>query len=410
MRMQHFAWLSLVLFLVGCGPKIVSKNAGKLEGTKWVSKAYTINGRFVAEGDMKLDFRDDGALVLWTGDVRNDGTYSLGKDHAVQLNFEQLVAGRRTISENIIIEDNAIRVTGLNADESAVTFVRTDSFVAQVKDNTPIAPPPVADPIPPLPPVKQKEPDPIPDPAPPPPPPIKIKPKPDPDPMPTPQGRKPINAMTAHWAFEKFDANLMMQDASGRNNHGKIYNPQGMKGVKGFALLFGGNTNQFFDMGDSKDFDYEADWDFTYCGWFKTARTQGAILVQRNKPGEGTSGGIYIRIAAGRLSVNVHNDQGHANFILSREAVHNNLWHHFALVRHGSELHLVLDGQLIKTEKIAFGKSAITTKYRHIGSDRVAIDQGQRNDSTTFVGAIDEVRIYQRALAFQEIQKLASKP
>jgi hypothetical protein len=201
-----------------------------------------------------------------------------------------------------------------------------------------------------------------------------------------------------------------MEDFSGRNNHGKIYFPQGIAGVKGFALVFSGNQNQYFDMGTSPDFDYEDGWDFTYTGWFRTLAPRGTILSQRNPPNQ-RGGSLFIRIHAdGLFCVDIHNDLGHANLMRSKQKVNNGAWHHFAVMREGRSMRIYLDGQPIVEEKVAQGPGAITTKYRYIGSDKGASEFGQKGDLLSFAGHIDEVRIYQKALSAQEIAALIRNP
>jgi sialidase-1 len=244
--------------------------------------------------------------------------------------------------------------------------------------------------------------------------PIVQPPNPGQGPMPspkqsTPAKRTPINGVTAYWNFDRHE-NGLVQDFSGRNNHGRIYQAQGVQGVKGFALAFGGNPNQYFDMGSSQDFDYLDGWDFTYAGWFRTQAPRGTILSQRNPPQQ-RGGAIFIRIHAdGLLCTDVVNGLGSASSMRSKQKVNNGLWHHFALMRAGNTMRLFLDGQQVAEESAPQGSGAITTKYRYIGSDKGAAEGGEKGDQLGFVGYIDEICIFQKALSAQEILAMVRNP
>ena len=221
------------------------------------------------------------------------------------------------------------------------------------------------------------------------------------------QGRKPINAMTAHWPFELFDAGFNIHDLSGRNNSGKFFNPKGIKGIKGVALLFDNDRNQYFDFGASPDFDYEAGWEFTYAGWFQSSSQAGTILCQCGD----TPGRIQIAIDGTRLTAQVRDDvsaEAQRALLDSKTKVDDGRWRHFALVRASDSCHLYLDGQAVDVAPKK-GLGPITTRDRAIGSDRSIAKTGFAAGAV-FQGAVDEFRIYQKALSAKEIQALKNNP
>ena len=110
MRPSHalrVACIATLLLACGCS----SSNKGKIEGTKWSSKAATVQGKAVPAGALQLDFQSDGKLVYKIGAENHTGTYSLGMGPTVTLNFDTELSGRKTHAEKIVINGDELTMT-----------------------------------------------------------------------------------------------------------------------------------------------------------------------------------------------------------------------------------------------------------------------------------------------------------
>jgi hypothetical protein len=114
--------LSVSLILTGCA---ASNNKGKLEGTKWSSLATIVKGQPVPAGGMKLEFKDDGVMVMQVNTVVRTGHYSLGGGNSVTFHLHEELSGRKTHVETITINDDGSRLTMIDSDGTTVTFQKT---------------------------------------------------------------------------------------------------------------------------------------------------------------------------------------------------------------------------------------------------------------------------------------------
>jgi hypothetical protein len=110
MRPSHalrVACLAALLLACGCS----SSNKGKIEGTKWSSKAATVKGNAVPAGRLHLDFQADGKLGMKVDNQNYSGTYSLGMGPTVTLNLDQEFNGQKTHAEKIVVNGDELTMT-----------------------------------------------------------------------------------------------------------------------------------------------------------------------------------------------------------------------------------------------------------------------------------------------------------
>jgi hypothetical protein len=219
----------------------------------------------------------------------------------------------------------------------------------------------------------------------------------------------PIDGLIAHWSFDKAGPEDIVLDSSGRNNHGKGFKLKQVDGMKGFALQFENDRDQYFDFSASTDFNHKAGGDFTYTGWFRTTNPDGTILWQ----GSGKAL-IHILLEGGKLRAVIKDDLGKGPGDLrtsGKKELNNGRWRHFGLVREGDRCMIYVDGaQQAGSGGPVIGKlSSITSTERAIGSDR-SVAKNRFEEAAAFQGAIDEVRIYQRALSREEMRALGKSP
>jgi hypothetical protein len=127
-RLARLVVLVPLLFLTGCTPD----NKGKIEGTKWRSEAANVRAKntnplsgatvYLPAGFMELDFHKDGSLFYIIAGKLHSGKYSLGMGSVVVLHLDEPVAGLKTHSERITIENR--RLTMTDTDGTQLTFQR----------------------------------------------------------------------------------------------------------------------------------------------------------------------------------------------------------------------------------------------------------------------------------------------
>ena len=119
MRLNALVRLTVVaaaLCSVGC----MSKNKGKIEGTKWTSQAATIKGDVIPAGTLQLEFMKDGRLNYIAGPITFTGTYSLGFGNNVTLKLDRELSGRKTHVEKIVISGGQLTMS--DSDGTSLTF------------------------------------------------------------------------------------------------------------------------------------------------------------------------------------------------------------------------------------------------------------------------------------------------
>ena len=215
-------------------------------------------------------------------------------------------------------------------------------------------------------------------------------------------------------AYYPADGNA--QDASGNGYHGVnkgcTWTADRHGKPKG-AFLFDGRRG-FIHVGDRAELD--SDEAFTVSAWIRPGayrtRSHGSAGIARkwfSSPWGGQPGhGDYMLILGtdGRVALHVCNsDQGYVSDSLTSEsAVPKNAWSHVAGTFDRGTMRIYVNGQL-KGEKTST-KVKFTTRKEY-GHDDVTIG-GLWDHAGTFHGAIDEVRIYNRALHRGEIKRLAT--
>jgi hypothetical protein len=220
----------------------------------------------------------------------------------------------------------------------------------------------------------------------------------EPEPVPDPN-------LVAHWKLDE-TSGTVANDSAGANN-GTVYGATWTTGQINGALSFDG-VNDYIE-GSSSPFDF-ANTTFTVSAWFKTTATQGMIVTEG-----GCYGGWMLRTGnisvteTGLLMVQLK-ESGALNAYLAKTATSYNTdtWYHVAAVittntsnPAGNHADIYVDGLIVPTTELKPYSYAPATPNWRIGA---------RYDVSPvyFNGKIDDVRIYDRALSAQEIQKIYS--
>jgi hypothetical protein len=133
--------------------------------------------------------------------------------------------------------------------------------------------------------------------------------------------------------------------------------------------------------------------------WFRTVGTGGSqILMTREEPPRGP---VHLHVQEANLRTNVRGDSGGGVGTTYDMDLTDDCWHQAAVVRIGGdgqagEVRLYADGQRVSTVMGTFDQTAVTVAPLTIGYRFMS-------DPRAFLGEIDEVQIYERALTDTEI-------
>jgi PKD repeat protein len=179
-------------------------------------------------------------------------------------------------------------------------------------------------------------------------------------------------------------------DASGKNNHGAISGAAWAAGKFGKALSFNGSNNQV-TVKDSASLDLTNG--LTLEAWVnpKTS-TRGRTVILKEKPG-GAVYNLYSSEDAHLPLASVF--VGDYRIISSKSQLPLNQWSHLATTYDGKYQRLYVNGKEVAS-RAQTGSIQTSGGALKIGGNGIW--------GEWFSGAIDEVRIYNRALAVSEIQ------
>ncbi|WP_238012901.1 sialidase family protein [Dactylosporangium sp. AC04546] len=147
--------------------------------------------------------------------------------------------------------------------------------------------------------------------------------------------------------------------------------------------------------------------DFTMAAWINyTATTGSHAILWAYRTGSGTTPQVWLRAepASNRIRALIMVDRFNVT-VASTSAYNDGQWHFVVLRRAGGTLRLAVDGV---TAAEAAAPPGSVTAGKEFGV--YGIHVGQRVDGADrFLGAIDEVRMYRRALSEQELTLLRER-
>ena len=199
------------------------------------------------------------------------------------------------------------------------------------------------------------------------------------------------SGLVGHWTFDGQDmAGERAYDRSGQNNTGLLTNgPTRAIGKIGQALSFDGAD----DYVDTADIDFAAG-NFTLSAWFKTSVLKDQRILSKYSA---VNNQIWLMVLNdGTLEAGVY-DGTSWRVATDPSSRSNNMWHHVAMDVTTSNIIFYVNGAQVGSD-VHDNSFPVNNSTWNIG---------RNNDGTEyFNGAIDDVRIYNRALSASEIKRL----
>lgn len=200
----------------------------------------------------------------------------------------------------------------------------------------------------------------------------------------------PVTGLVARWAFDEIGDSSIIVDASGQGNHGELIGgAQRIAGRQGGALSVKG-SNQFASV-PLNLWRYTEKGNVTVTAWLRSSTLPS--LYRRMS----VLGGYYqygIVGEDGKIGVKV----GDAGSVYSTNSVIDGQWHHLAITRQSNNtIKIWVDGVLRGSGQT--GAQDSRSRVHDLG--RGAYLNGE---DTTWMGDLDEIRIYDRILNEAEVR------
>lgn len=203
------------------------------------------------------------------------------------------------------------------------------------------------------------------------------------------------DGLIGHWTF---DGNA--DDLSGNDHHGTNYGAtltSGHNGNPDSAYSFNGNS--YISIPDSDSFTFGSE-SFTISTWMKFSET-GSYYMMGHDEGPGTTNKWIFWPSTSGIIFHVNTQSGGAFSPITYSNWETTLetWYHLSVVRDGNNYFIYINGEEVN--------SSIDT--RGIPNPNAALifgDAESQHTERNFRGALDDIRIYNRALSSDEILDL----
>ncbi|MCJ7551255.1 MAG: LamG domain-containing protein, partial [Anaerolineae bacterium] len=208
------------------------------------------------------------------------------------------------------------------------------------------------------------------------------------------------------FSFEEATGDTTFRDASGRELAatcaGAACPTAGVSGRVGGALSFSGAEalvveDIVVDGGGAETVTAFEPGNYTIAAWFRSSAGTEQTLFAATAP-SGPTQGIWLRLGSDGKLRHDYQLSGEAAVVSSTVSLADGAWHHVAAAKSGTQLKLYVDGLPIDGVALVGDWGAPL---------EVTIGQRAKNvDTARFVGLLDEVLVYQRALPDERIKAL----
>lgn len=211
--------------------------------------------------------------------------------------------------------------------------------------------------------------------------------------------------LVAHYNFDGNFADLTGNSANGGIASGL---PEFACGVSGQATqLFGGNDFIRIPGGTSNNINREFDTeDFALSFYFKPIGFNGTqYLMSKRDTACDFQQYFYIRYAPTTRTVSAYLRQGNQDVRIDHRIQNTSCWQHLVLIRDNRQVKMFINGEFA-------GQQGTTSRVDIFNSGELTF--GSANclgaNETAFMGLLDEIRIYNRALIDSEVRELYLGP
>jgi hypothetical protein len=214
--------------------------------------------------------------------------------------------------------------------------------------------------------------------------------------------------LVAYWTFD--EANVggdTVEDIIGDYDGTINGNRQIVEGKIGEALKFAHQKNDFVDFG--VDINEDLTQPLTIDGWIKFTELEVELpqIVMCSRKGAWTNGTgitlIYVNNYKGQgftLSLRFHHEKGTCDLLYQPFNPNVEEWYHYAATYDGAVMRSYINGVSMDSAQLACAEGV----KKSFTSLKIA-DSEQFGNQWNFTGAVDEVRLYNRALTEAEVMK-----
>ncbi len=212
-----------------------------------------------------------------------------------------------------------------------------------------------------------------------------------------PSPGSPIGSATLHWKFnEGFGTTANNSGGGGTAMNGTLTNISSpatstsgwtTAGKINKAINFGGNGDKVTTTGLADAY-FTNSWTQTL--WIKTLSVANNVITEKG------ANIAFIQIFGGQVRAGTLGTGGNYFDTTGAPLVNDNNWHHVAVTYNG-------DTNLLTTYIDGINRGSLTTSS-DASSDSTAYAVGARGVSTTFIGSLDEVKVYNSALSEEQVK------
>jgi hypothetical protein len=203
--------------------------------------------------------------------------------------------------------------------------------------------------------------------------------------------------LVGHWTMDGPDIGPNIRDKSGQGNHGNlVHGGSGTTtapGAIGQAMRFDG-TNDVVTVPGASSISITGDYSTSI--WIKADASQQTWAGIYAKTQNGTDGQYSLQLDDSNNLVVYHHNSWNVDTLIDLSDLTGG-WHHVGIVRSGTNFKAYLDGVLKQDTTYEYVPGSGTGAL-YIGSERARI--------AFWTGDLDDLRIYNRALTADEIQRL----
>jgi hypothetical protein len=211
----------------------------------------------------------------------------------------------------------------------------------------------------------------------------------------TPQafGNAELAGLIGWWKFDEAEGKTAADSSGGHHNGTLVGNAKWAQGKIGGAIALDG-TGSFVQIADKTAFDMGDQ--ITLASWVNIRSVPVDWMAILTKGDSAWRMSTLSRERKAHFNVN----NASSDVFSSSSTINANEWHHLAAVYNGSVMQLYVDGKLDATQPWAGGIAK--------NNSDVLIGENVEQPNRCFDGLIDDVRIYNYALAESEIKALAA--